>query len=254
MTERWFFASGGEKAGPFSALQLKGFAARGTLLPTDTVWKEGVERGSLAARVRHLFPHSEGTTLPAKVTVSTGDEPAPFPQKGAVLPTAISSTAAQFASPPTSLTDHEACDDRGEYTISQPPGLKRIFEDDGAECPDTPGPNDAPASEWPAQVKPAASPALISAPYETPSGPGNAGAYSLDAPHKVVGKQRATAMSNAVIVSQDGTSVRYRKKCGKCGHHDETSSTMRIKNGTTRVRFICPRCRGGAEVVIQAGR
>lgn len=51
----WYYAHDQEKLGPFSVQQLKDFAACGEILPTDTVWKEGVEAGVPASRVRYLF-------------------------------------------------------------------------------------------------------------------------------------------------------------------------------------------------------
>jgi hypothetical protein len=56
-------------------------------------------------------------------------------------------------------------------------------------------------------------------------------------------KGRATAGRGAVIVSQDGTTVQYIKKCIQCGHADASKSRMPIKQGTTRVGFYCPKCR-----------
>jgi hypothetical protein len=56
MAERWYYAHDERKMGPCSAQQLKALAASGEILPTDTIWKEGIERGSLAQKVKHLFP------------------------------------------------------------------------------------------------------------------------------------------------------------------------------------------------------
>jgi hypothetical protein len=56
MADHWNYAQGGDKLGPFSARQLKDLAAAGRILPTDTVWKEGIDKGVLAANVKNLLP------------------------------------------------------------------------------------------------------------------------------------------------------------------------------------------------------
>ncbi len=56
MADQWYYAKEGCKVGPFSGRELKELAACGVILPTDTVWKEGVATGVLARRVRNLFP------------------------------------------------------------------------------------------------------------------------------------------------------------------------------------------------------
>jgi hypothetical protein len=64
-------------------------------------------------------------------------------------------------------------------------------------------------------------------------------------------KGRATAGQGAIIVSQDGTTVQYIKKCIKCGHADASKSRMPIKHGTTRIGYYCPKCRKLRPVEIQ---
>jgi len=71
-----------------------------------------------------------------------------------------------------------------------------------------------------------------------------------DAPPKPK-KGHAVALRGAVVVSQDGTSVQYRKKCSKCGHEDASKNRMPIRNGITRVNFFCPKCRKMLPVEIQ---
>jgi hypothetical protein len=63
-------------------------------------------------------------------------------------------------------------------------------------------------------------------------------------------KRRATAVKGAVIVSQDGDSAKYRKKCTKCCHEDANTRTMPIKNGTVRMHYHCSKCRKNGEVII----
>lgn len=56
MASRWYYAHDGKNIGPCSGPQLQTLAALGRILSGDTVWKEGVEKGSLACKVKGLFP------------------------------------------------------------------------------------------------------------------------------------------------------------------------------------------------------
>lgn len=62
---------------------------------------------------------------------------------------------------------------------------------------------------------------------------------------------RAMAIKGAIIVSQDGVALQYRKVCVKCGHQDASKARMQIRNGVTRVTFFCPKCRKLGPVEIQ---
>ncbi|HVK07694.1 MAG TPA: DUF4339 domain-containing protein [Gemmataceae bacterium] len=64
------------------------------------------------------------------------------------------------------------------------------------------------------------------------------------------GRARATAGKGAVIVGQDGKSVKFRKKCTTCGHEDSSWKTIPIPRGSTRVAFYCPKCRKPRQVEI----
>ena len=55
MGVRWYYGRGSEITGPMSGAELSGLAAAGDVLPTDTVWQEGVEDGVPASQVRNLF-------------------------------------------------------------------------------------------------------------------------------------------------------------------------------------------------------
>jgi len=70
-------------------------------------------------------------------------------------------------------------------------------------------------------------------------------------PPERVRKRRAVALQGATILSQDGMTVQYRKKCTKCGFEDRCRSSMPIGNGMTRIHFYCPACRKGRDVQIQ---
>jgi hypothetical protein len=56
-------------------------------------------------------------------------------------------------------------------------------------------------------------------------------------------KARATAGRGAILVSQDGHAVHYRKKCIKCDFIGPSKHRMVIRSGVTRLSFYCPKCR-----------
>jgi hypothetical protein len=62
-------------------------------------------------------------------------------------------------------------------------------------------------------------------------------------PQEQVRKRRAAGVKGAVVLSQDGVVVSFRKKCLKCGQEDSTRTTMPIRNGPMRAGFFCPKCR-----------
>jgi|SRR5579884_505724 len=63
--------------------------------------------------------------------------------------------------------------------------------------------------------------------------------------------RRAMAGKGAILLSQDGYHVHYRKKCSQCSFEDTCRSTMLINIGSTRSHFFCPKCRKNREVEIQ---
>src|SRR5437870_5515390 len=78
MADRWYYAHGARRLGPFTARELSGLAAAGKLLPADTVWQEGMEKGVLAERVKHLFPQAQagaGPTDAAGISPTTSTTP-----------------------------------------------------------------------------------------------------------------------------------------------------------------------------------
>src|SRR5437762_552335 len=77
MADQWYYARGGDKLGPFSARQLKDLADGGRILPTDTVWKQGIERGVSAARVKNLFPLAPAS-FPEDVSAAPSPAPSPL--------------------------------------------------------------------------------------------------------------------------------------------------------------------------------
>lgn len=61
-------------------------------------------------------------------------------------------------------------------------------------------------------------------------------------------KLTAVAGQGAVIMSQDGERVKFKKKCLKCRHEDSTWTTLPISVGVMRAGFFCPKCRQRREV------
>jgi hypothetical protein len=169
MADRWFYTHDGQKIGPCSGQQLKEFAACGGILPTDTVWKEGIEKGSLARKVRYLFPPGHVDASP----VSTGNLLAkPETVEGILVPAVLAEDA-----------------------------------------------------ELPPENKATATPNQRT--------------------------KRAIGVKGVMIVGQDGTNVKYRKKCTVCGNEDSCWNTMPIPTGLTRVSFFCPKCRKRRDGEIQ---
>ena len=55
MVDQWFYGRGADITGPVSGPELAALAAAGTVQPTDTVWRDGVEDGVPAGQVPDLF-------------------------------------------------------------------------------------------------------------------------------------------------------------------------------------------------------
>jgi hypothetical protein len=55
MTDQWYYGWDDQILGPFSAQQLRDLAEAGHIQPMDTIWKEGVQDGVPAYRVKNLF-------------------------------------------------------------------------------------------------------------------------------------------------------------------------------------------------------
>jgi hypothetical protein len=71
MAVQWYYGRGADISGPVSAAELSALAAAGDVLPTDTVWQEGVENGVPASRVRNLFPKVAAAAAPPVTEPST---------------------------------------------------------------------------------------------------------------------------------------------------------------------------------------
>jgi hypothetical protein len=196
MADQWFYSHDDHKIGPVSSRQLKELAASGILLRTDTVWKEGVDLGVTATKVRYLF----ATT----VVVVTAPLPpdAPLPEVAAVE---------------TSMTEQPAGADITVAIVSIPLPL------------------DFAKSAEPDLLRDVLAPIEPVSPPQVP---------------RHVPKARARAGLGSVVVSQDGTYVRFRKSCTTCGHNETSVSSMRIVAGMARLSFYCTKCRKLRNVTI----
>ncbi len=213
MTDRWYFGWDKERLGPFSAAQLKELGALGKLQPTDTVWKEGIENGLLADNVKNLFPDPPAEALHAKTTGPVAESLTLDAELAEIIPNGLM--------------------------------LKVVPDQTDVVFPDSPSPINSPGSEEIEERALEASRALTTATDLKPitNDPGTQ--------RKPLRKGRAIAVKGAVIISQDGGIVQYRKKCFKCAYEDACKNSMPIKNGVSRQRFFCPKCRKIGEVVIQ---
>ena len=52
MADEWYYWNGSDVLGPFSGRILAGLAAAGKVLPTDIVWREGVDHDIAATGAR----------------------------------------------------------------------------------------------------------------------------------------------------------------------------------------------------------
>ena len=66
---------------------------------------------------------------------------------------------------------------------------------------------------------------------------------SILRPPAVVKKGRATAGKGALIIGQDGKTVKFRMKCTVCSYEDSSWKSLAIPRGTYRTSFYCPKCR-----------
>src|SRR5262245_43537174 len=61
MNVRWFYGRGSDISGPVTGKQLADLAASGQILKTDIVWRDGLESGVPASKVKNLFPPDAAT-------------------------------------------------------------------------------------------------------------------------------------------------------------------------------------------------
>jgi hypothetical protein len=104
------------------------------------------------------------------------------------------------------------------------------------EAAEEPAPPPEPEPEPAEQAEEPAAPAEADKPEPPPE-------EKFTAPPQPTKVFRVLSIKGGVIASQDGTIVKFRKKCLRCGYGDTSLTTMRIRSGTTRVNFFCPKCR-----------
>jgi hypothetical protein len=230
MDDEWYYEHGDNRGGPCSGRQLRELADSGKIVPKDTIWKEGVEGGMLAGKVKNLFPKADA----AYILAVSGPVPlakAPFstppagaaPLKGDSAPQVLSKASSLPLRDTLSSTDVAIREMAGNSLPGELAGL---------------GNPDFTLMTGDIELKPI---------EETPAVP----FQSHSQPKQAPGRARAMAGKGAVIVGQDGTNVQYKKKCTVCGYEDNCRSRMPIKNGVTKVGFFCPKCRKLRDVEIQ---
>jgi hypothetical protein len=222
MFDEWYYSHADAKVGPCSGRQLKELAASGQILPTDSIWKEGIVRAVLASKVKNLF------SLPANVSNGNESEvisePTPSLQARGIKLQSDNSTSANSSETLRLLGQAER--DANNQNTTVPLRLN--------EAQTKPDSSSIPGD---LELRPI---------EETPPINPNSGWGP-----KPAGRARATAGKGAIIVGQDGTTVQFRKKCTTCGHEDNCRSRMPIRQGTTKVGFYCSKCRKRREVEIQ---
>jgi len=232
MADQWYYGAGGERHGPFSARQLQELAADGRIRPSDTVWKEGIDQGVLAHKVRNLFLPAQAGTAPVQSNlVETNPPSAQSP--GQPSPTSPTPDARRPEVGPTIAEQpgESAPALAGNLNTVAPSLVAAPEEDSGksAEEPITTEANAATQSEdRPDQAKTQPTPQQQSA-----------------------RKGRAVVIRGAVIDSQDGITGYFRKKCTECGFVETGRNRLNIRIGlVTRLIFRCPRCRKSRKVEI----
>jgi hypothetical protein len=73
MGQQWHYSKGGKQHGPVSDSELRQLANEGTLLPSDLVWREGMQEWNRADFIKGLFPES--------VAAKQASGPPPLPGK-----------------------------------------------------------------------------------------------------------------------------------------------------------------------------
>jgi hypothetical protein len=225
MIDQFYVGREGKKFGPFSTSKLRALAAAGKLRPTDAIWKPGMDKAVRAAKVRNLFP------LPKF--------PLSLPDATAVEATQALSSPAP-SGPPCVSSLEGAGEDRityldGSVEAVRPLALaKEITEKADKSAPMALVPQESPVLAAPASQEKAG--LQVDLPSRQPLKPR---------------KRIAVGLKGALVLSQDGYRVLYRKKCSQCGFEDTGRSTMLISTGTTRSHFFCPKCRKSREVQIQ---
>ncbi len=175
-----------------------------------------MKTGVLAARVKNLFPAPATEARPPEARApGEGETPSPA-QPADTLP---------LPNPAAAVTPG---DEVPSPEAAEPPGGPRPAE---AITPPSPPSSESTGPTAPVKATPARG--ASGRPPEPPR------------------KRRAVALKGALLVSQDGEYVHYRKKCVDCGFEGGCRTTMRIGIGLTRAHFFCPKWRKRRDVQIQ---
>jgi ribosomal protein S27AE len=237
MADKWYFAKGETKLGPYSSAQLKELADNGKILPSDTVWKEGIEKGVLAAKVKYLFsvPPGKVPPSPAAKVVASPPSLAPPAEPAANGGTRSERTAPASESNEETETDQPISDAPSEVEKMETGPVAADSESTGTEA------NQKAAAE-------ASSPAAPAEPQrpETKKSP----AQPAGTLPKSTRSFRVTGSRGAIVLGSDGTFVRYRKKCPKCGTEDSSVRTLQVRSGINRDRYFCQKCKKLQQVEI----
>jgi GYF domain 2 len=216
MADQWYFAKGERKLGPYSPAQFKELADSGQLLPTDTVWKEGIEKGVLAAKVKNLF---------TQLVPPSPAPPVPMEQGAAeeLIPGSRAEEEKTEAKPPETDLPSAA-----SASANLSPGPSPV------EVETTPPSVPATQPEQPAEqaATPEQQPPAKKTPIQKPP-----------APQKTTRTFRVVGARGAIVLGQDGTYVKYKKKCPVCGTEDSSVRTLQIRSGINRDRYFCQKCK-----------
>ena len=236
MAVQWFYGANHARLGPVSAKQLKELKEQGQLQPSDMVWKEGITNGLRAGDITGLFRNEPTTT----VVVETADLPVlnTLIEKPEELPVATNAPKAvqgQAQAITPQIAELIAIPEDAEYALRVANALLLL------QKPNVPTPYQL---ELPPKE-----------PCVTEAEPGNQTVAAPVQPRikpPVVRPKRAVVESGAVLVSQDGERVRFRKKCVRCGFVESCNSVMRLMPGVNRQLFFCPKCRKQVGISIRA--
>src|SRR5262249_3250313 len=103
MAARWFYGRDKARLGPFTAQEMKALACSGGILPEDTVWQEGVERGAPAWKVKTLFaPPADdpAAPVPPEAQAAPPANLAPRPEGTPGLPDSVAAPAPEATPAP----------------------------------------------------------------------------------------------------------------------------------------------------------
>ncbi len=236
MAVQWFYGANHARLGPFSAKQLKDLKERGQLKPSDMVWKEGVTNGLRAGDISGLFRIEPTTDL----VVETADPPVldPIIEKPEQVPVVTSAPKAvqeQAQAIAPEIVGLIAIPEDAEYALKVA-NARLLLQT--ANVP-TPYPLEPPPKE---SCVTDAEPTGLTVPAPVQPRP----------KPPVVKAKRAVVESGAILVSQDGERVRFRKKCVRCGFEESCNSVMRLMPGVNRQLFFCPKCRKQVGISIRA--